>query len=71
MDLNSRLLELEEIASRLEQGVGAVWAVALAAECVGDNCARGLHGVWEYLYDAQTQLRQQLDALLERREITS
>ena len=70
MDLNSRLLELEEIASRLEQGVGAVWAVALAAECVGDNCARGLHGVWEDLYDAQTQLRQQLDALLERRKIT-
>ena len=70
MDLNSRLLELEEIASRLEQGVGAVWAVALAAECVGDNCARGLHGGWEYLSDAQTQLRQQLDALLERREIT-
>ena len=57
MDLNSRLLELEEIASRLEQGVGAVWAVALAAECAGDGCAKGLHGVWEYLSDAQTQLR--------------
>ena len=63
MDLNSRLLELEETAFRLEQGVDAVWAVALAAECAGDGCAKGLHGVWEYLSDAQAQLRQQLDAL--------
>ena len=52
MDLNGRLLELEEIAFRLEQGVDAVWAVALAAECAGDSCARGLHGAWEYLSDA-------------------
>ena len=71
MDLNGRLLELEEIAFRLEQGVDAVWAVALAAECAGDSCARGLHGVWEYLSDAQTQLKEQLGALLERREITA
>ena len=71
MDLNGRLLELEEIAFRLEQGVDAVWAVALAAECAGDSCAKGLHGVWEYLSDAQTQLKEQLGALLERREITA
>ena len=71
MDLNGRLLELEEIAFRLEQGVDAVWAVALAAECAGDSCARGLHGVWEYLSDAQTQLKEQLGTLLERREITA
>ena len=71
MDLNGRLLELEEIAFRQEQGVDAVWAVALAAECAGDSCARGLHGVWEYLSDAQTQLKEQLGALLERREITA
>ena len=71
MDLNGRLLELEEIAFRLEQGVDAVWAVALAAECAGDSCAKGLHGVWEYLSDAQTQLKEQLGALLERWEITA
>ena len=71
MNLYSRLLELDETLFQMEQGVDIVWAEAAAAQCMGDNCALGLHGAWVLLSELQDRLRGRLDELLAAQELTT
>ena len=47
-------------------GVNAVGAVAQAISSEGHACAEGLFAVWEYLYDAHTSVRSDLDLLMKQ-----
>ena len=48
-----------------------MWAEAVAAQCMGDNCALGLHGAWVLLSELRDRLRGQLDELLAAPELTA
>ena len=66
MNLQAQLLELNDAVDRLSWGVNAVGAVAQAISSEGHACAEGLFAVWEYLYDAHTSVRSDLDLLMKQ-----
>ena len=66
MNLQAQLLELNDAVDRLSWGVNVVGAVAQAISSEGHAYAEGLFAVWEYLYDAHTSVRSDLDLLMKQ-----
>lgn len=64
MDIKSNLLELEESAQRISDGLAAIQIMAVGLDGVGSQYAGAVHAVWSYLSDADRELQARLSACL-------
>ena len=65
MDIRSDLLELEEAARRISDGLDAIQVMVLGLEGAGSRYAGALHTIWGCLSDADRELQKKLALCLE------
>lgn len=64
MDIRDNLLELEESARRISDGLSAIHVMVLGLDGVEDQYAGAFHAVWKYLSDAEQEFQRHLTACL-------
>ena len=65
MDIRENLLELEESAQRISDGLSAIHVMVLGLNGVESQYAGALYAVWKYLSDADQEFQKCLTACLE------
>ena len=60
MDIKRNLLELEDAAQRLSDGLVAIRIMVIGLEGAGSEYAGAFHAVWNYLSDADKEFQKQL-----------
>lgn len=60
MDIKNNLLELEEAAQRISDGLAAIRVMVLGLDGSGSEYAGAFHAVWNYLSDADEEFQKQL-----------
>lgn len=64
MDMKSNLLELEEAAQRISDGLAAVRIMVIGLDGSGSEYTGAFHAIWDYLSDAEGAFQKQLSACL-------
>ena len=64
MDIQNNLLELEEAAQRISDGLAAVRIMVLGLDEAGSEYTGAFHAIWNYLADAERAFQRQLSACL-------
>lgn len=65
MDIKSNLLELEEAAQRISDGLAAVRVMVVGLDGSGSEYTGAFHAIWDYLSNAEQEFQKYLDACLE------
>ena len=65
MDIRENLLELEESAQRISDGLSAIHVMVLGLDGVESQYAGALYALWKYLSDADQEFQKCLPACLE------
>ena len=65
MDIRENLLELEESAQRISDGLSAIHVMVLGLDGVESQYAGALYAVWKYLSDADQEFQKCLTVCLE------
>ena len=65
MDLKSNLLELEESAQRISDGLAAIRMMVLGLDEMNSEYTGAFHAVWGYLSESEKEFRKQLAVCLE------
>lgn len=65
MDLKSNLLELEESAQRISDGLAAIRMMVLGLDEMNSEYTGAFHAIWHYLSDADEKFQKQLAVCLE------
>ena len=65
MDLKSNLLELEESAQRISDGLAAIRMMVLGLDEMNSEYTGAFHAIWHYLSDADEKFQKQLTVCLE------
>lgn len=65
MDIKSDLLELEESAQRISDGLAAIRIMVNGLDGAGSEYAGAFHAIWNYLSDADKAFQRQLAACLD------
>ena len=65
MDLKSNLLELEESAQRISDGLAAIRMMVLGLDEMNSEYTGAFHAIWHYLSDADEKFQKQLTDCLE------
>lgn len=60
MDIKRNLLELEDAAQRVSDGLAAIQIMVIGLEGAGSEYAGAFHVVWNYLSDADKEFQKQL-----------
>lgn len=60
MDIKNNLLELEEAAQRISDGLAAIRIMVVGLDGAGSEYAGAFHAVWNYLSDADEEFQKQL-----------
>ena len=66
MDIQSNLLELEEAAQRISDGLAAIQVMVVGLDGSGSQYAGALHAIGNYLSDAGLEFQRCLNACLEQ-----
>lgn len=66
MELQRSLIELEEAAQRITDGLTAIQVMTLGLDSAGSEYTGAFHAIWDYLSDADAELQKCLNACLER-----
>lgn len=64
MDLQKNLLELEESAQRISDGLAAVRVMVVGLDGSGSEYAGAFHAIWYYLANADAEFQKCLNACL-------
>ncbi len=64
MDIQSNLLELEEAAQRISDGLAAVRIMVIGLDGAGSEYTGAFHAIWDYLSDAEQAFQKQLSVCL-------
>ena len=64
MDMQKNLLELEEAAQRVSDGLAAIRIMVIGLEGAGSEYTGAFHAVWHYLSEAEKKFQKQLTACL-------
>ncbi len=64
MDIQSNLLELEEAAQRISDGLAAVRIMVIDLDGAGSEYTGAFHAIWDYLSDAEQAFQKQLSVCL-------
>ena len=54
MDMQKNLLELEEAAQRVSDGLAAIRIMVIGLEGAGSEYTGAFHAIWDYLSDANS-----------------
>ncbi len=65
MDIKSNLLELEEAAQRISDGLAAVRVMVVGLDGSGSEYTGAFHAIWDYLSNAEQEFQKYLGACLE------
>lgn len=64
MDIKSNLLELEESAQRISDGLAAIQVMVVGLDGAGSEYTGAFHAIWNYLSDADQAFQRCLAACL-------
>lgn len=64
MDIQRNLLELEESAQRISDGLAAIRIMIVGLDGSGSEYAGAFHAIWDYLSDTDTEFQKRLNACL-------
>lgn len=64
MDMQKNLLELEEAAQRISDGLAAIRIMVIGLEGVGSEHTGAFHAIWDYLSDAEEEFQERLSDCL-------
>lgn len=64
MDIKSNLLELEESAQRISDGLAAIRIMVVGLDGAGSEYTGAFHAIWDYLSDADQAFQRCLAACL-------
>ena len=64
MDIKSNLLELEESAQRISDGLAAIRIMVVGLDGAGSEYTGAFHAIWDYLSDADPAFQRCLAACL-------
>lgn len=64
MDIKINLLELEESAQRISDGLAAIRIVVVGLDGSGSEYTGAFHAIWDYLSDAEQEFQKRLNACL-------
>ena len=67
MDIQENLLELEESAQKISDGLSAMQVLVLGLDGAGSQYTGALHALWKYLSDAELDFQKCLNTCLEER----
>lgn len=65
MDIKSNLLELEEAAQRISDGLAAIRIMVVGLDGAGSEYTGAFHAVWDYLSEADQEFQKRLAVCLE------
>mgnify|MGYP007123079011 FL=1 len=65
MDMKRNLLELEETAQRISDGLAAVRIMVVGLDGAGSEYTGAFHAIWDYLSEAEEAFQKQLSICLE------
>lgn len=65
MDLRDNLLELEESAQRISDGLAAIQIMVMGLDGVESQYTGAFHAIWDYLSRADRDFQKRLDACLD------
>ena len=65
MDMKQNLLELEEAAQRISDGLAAIRIMVVGLDGAGSEYTGAFHAIWHYLSDADEKFQKQLAACLD------
>ena len=65
MDMKRNLLELEETAQRISDGLAAVRIMVVGLDGAGSEYTGAFHAIWDYLSEAEEAFQKQLNICLE------
>lgn len=60
MDMKQNLLELEEAAQRISDGLAAIQIMVVGLDGAGSEYTGAFHAVWDYLSNADQELQKRL-----------
>ena len=64
MDIKINLLELEESAQRISDGLAAIQIMVLGLDGSGSEYTGAFHAIWDYLSDADKEFQERLSDCL-------
>ena len=64
MDIKDNLLELEESARRISDGLAAIGVMVAGLDGVGSEYTGAFHAVWHYLSEAEQEFQKYLNICL-------
>ena len=65
MDIQRNLLELEESAQRISDGLAAIHMMILGMDEMDSQYTGALHAIWDYLSSAEQEFQSCLNTCLE------
>lgn len=65
MNIQENLLDLEESAQKISDGLSAMRVMVLGLDGAGSQYTGALYAIWQYLSDAESDFRKCLKACLE------
>ena len=64
MDMQKNLLELEEAAQRVSDGLAAIRIMVIGLEGAGSEYTGAFHAIWDYQSDANKEFQERLSDCL-------